>query len=445
MQYLRLNFVKDLKRSTTAIHLFCSQTAFKVATPRTVERPKAGPNKNLLSTIRDSEGIVPLGARDHSRWRPAIFRGLQHPEEQRAAGCPSCGSAVERTANFCSQCGTPLVWRCVGCNFRNTWNAVRCVECGCAPEGGQHRCESEPGGQLLEPQPGFAVERRQLTILMADIVGSTELAVRAGPEEYRETLAAYHLCVEQCVRAAGGEVAQFLGDDVLASFGQRQTGGNHAERAIRAALQLVRDVNRLEVGRQQIRARVGVATGLVVVSDVLRSADMVGHAIAGITPNMATRLQELADPEAVVIADSTKQLAGRFFVYRSLGPHQLKGFAEPVEAWQVEAEGAVESRFSALRRSSTTELIGRAAEMAQLAGMWRSAQTGKGQVLLLRGNAGIGKSHLIDAFCHTAVNGLRSHVLDLHASPHHANTALYAVTKLLQREARLVSGDSVDM
>jgi class 3 adenylate cyclase len=234
--------------------------------------------------------------------------------------------------------------------------------------------------------------------MFCDLVGSTPLSARLDPEDLRSIIGAYHRCVAEIVEGVGGFVARYMGDGVLVYFGYPQAHEDDAERATRCGLALVDRVAQLGQ-REELHARVGIATGLVVVG-----GEVVEHDVAGDTPNLAARLQALAEPDTVVIAANTRRLVGDLFDYRDLGAIEVKGLAAPVPAWQVLRASAIESRFEALRGSVLTPLIGRDEEIDLLLRRWARANTGDGQVVLISGEAGIGKSRLTAALAACAVS-----------------------------------------
>jgi class 3 adenylate cyclase len=211
------------------------------------------------------------------------------------------------------------------------------------------------------PAPGSApsgssAERRQLTVMFCDLVGSTALASRLDPEDLREVIGAYHKCVAETIARFEGFVAKYMGDGALVYFGYPQAHEDDAERAVRAGLALVDAVGQLQAS-ERLQCRVGIATGLVVVGDLVGSGEAQERGVVGETPNLTARLQATAEPDAVVIAASTRRLLGDLFEYRNLGAAEAKGFAEPMPAWQVLCEGAVERRFEALHSAGLTALF----------------------------------------------------------------------------------------
>ena len=232
--------------------------------------------------------------------------------------------------------------------------------------------------------------------MFSDLVGSTALSARMDPEDLREVISAYQKCVAETVGRFGGFVAKYMGDGVLVYFGYPQAHEDDAERAVRAGLELVAAVSDLKT-HAALQTRVGIATGLVVVGDLIGSGASQEQAIVGETPNLAARLQGVAEPNSVVIAESTRKLVGNLFELEDLGAKDLKGIAGPVRAWAALRPASVESRFEALHASGLTDLVGREEELELLLRRWSKAKTGEGQVVLLSGEAGIGKSRLTAA------------------------------------------------
>src|SRR5262249_54677721 len=248
-----------------------------------------------------------------------------------------------------------------------------------------------------EPKPRDDAERRQLTVMFCDLVGSTALSARMDPEDLRGIIAAYHHCCTELVERNAGFVAKYMGDGVLAYFGYPHAHEHDAERAVRAGLALVEATPKLATAAgSPLQVRVGIATGLVVVGDLIGAGAAQEQAVVGETPNLAARLQALAKPGAVVIAAATRSLTGGLFDYRDLGATALKGFAGHVPAWQVLGASAVESRFEAMR-TSMTPLVGRDEETDLLHRRWEQAKIGEGQVVLISGEPGIGKSRIAQA------------------------------------------------
>src|ERR1700733_6162054 len=284
-------------------------------------------------------------------------------------------------------------------------------------------------------------EPRQVTVMFADLVGSTALSTRMDPEDLREVIASYRRCVAETVRQLGGFVSQYLGDGVLIFFGYPQAHEDDAERAVRAALQLVAAVGDLKT-HAVLQTRVGIATGLVVVGEMSDAGGFRERGIVGETPNLAARLQSSAEPNQVVIADNTRRLLGNIFELKDLGSKHLKGMAEGIRAWAVLQASSVASRFEAMHATRLTDLVGREEEIGLLLRRWARAKSGEGQVVLLSGEPGIGKSRLTAA--------LLEHIgrepytrLRYFCSPHHADSALYPIIGHFERVARLAYSDSL--
>jgi predicted ATPase/class 3 adenylate cyclase len=282
--------------------------------------------------------------------------------------------------------------------------------------------------------PAASAERRQVTVMFCDLVGSTALSGRLDPEDLGEIIGTYQRCCTEQIVKSGGFVARYLGDGVLAYFGYPRAHEHDAERAVRTGLTLVEAVPKLEttVG-YPLQVRVGIATGLVVVGDLIGEGAAQEQTVVGETPNLAARLQALAEPGAVVIASSTRALIGGLFEYRDLGAVALKGFAKNVPAWQVLGAGATDSRFEALH-ATTTPLIGRDEEIDLLLRRWEQAKGGDGQVVLISGEPGIGKSRIAEAILERLSN--EPHIrLRYFCSPHHQDSALYPSIAQLERAA----------
>src|ERR1700723_1669578 len=240
-------------------------------------------------------------------------------------------------------------------------------------------------------------ERRQLTVMFCDLVGSTALSARLDPEDMREIVGAYHRSCAEQITKAGGFVAKYMGDGVLAYFGYPQAHEHDAERAVVAGLALVEAVPKLStMAGSPLQVRIGIATGLVVVGDLIGMGAAQEQAVVGDTPNLAARLQALAEPNVVVIADGTRRLLGNLFELRDLGARDLKGIAGQARAWAAMRANSVESRFEALHMTGLAALVGREEESELLMRRWSRAKTGEGQVVLISGEAGIGKSRLPD-------------------------------------------------
>jgi class 3 adenylate cyclase len=281
--------------------------------------------------------------------------------------------------------------------------------------------------------PEDRAERRQVTVMFSDLVGSTALSGRMDPEDLREVISAYQKCVAVTVGRFGGFVAQYMGDGVLVYFGYPEAHEDDAERAVRAGLELVAAVSDLKT-RAVLRTRVGISTGLVVVGDLIGSGASHEQAIVGETPNLAARLQSIAEPNSVVIAESTRKLLGNLFELENIGAKDLKGIAEPVRAWAALRPASVESRFEALHASGLTELVGREEELEILLRRWSKAKSGEGQVVLLSGEAGIGKPRLTAALLERVATEPHTR-LRYFCSPQHTDSAFYPIIGQMERAA----------
>ena len=259
------------------------------------------------------------------------------------------------------------------------------------------KAKAPPPETPAVPKPSQdTAERRQVTVMFSDLVGSTALSARMDPEDLREVISAYQKCVADTVNRFGGFVAKYMGDGVLVYFGYPQAQEDDAERAVRAGLELIGAVSSIK-SNAPLQTRVGVATGLVVVGDLIGSGAAQEQAVVGETPNLAARLQGIAEPNMVVIAESTRKLLGNLFDLQDLGARDLKGIGSSVSVWAALRPASVESRFEALHAGGLTELVGREEELELLLRRWSKAKTGEGQVVLLSGEAGIGKSRLTAA------------------------------------------------
>ena len=280
-----------------------------------------------------------------------------------------------------------------------------------------------------------SAERRYLTVMFSDLVGSTKLSTQLDPEDMREIIGAYHRCCAEQITKDGGFVARYMGDGLLAYFGYPQAHEDDAERAIRSGLSLVGAVPQLHALRADpLEVRVGIATGLVVVGDLIGEGAAQEQGVVGETPNVAARLQALAQPGQVVISDGTRRLMGGLFEYRDLGRVTLRGLVDPVQAWQVTGLSVVESRFEAQHDTGLTPLVGRDEDMELLLRRWRQAAAGKGRVLLLSGEPGIGKSRLTVALQERLLDEPHTQLRDFCAL-HHTESSFYPIIAQLERAA----------
>ena len=299
---------------------------------------------------------------------------------------------------------------------------------------------SAPAVTAAAPAPADA-ERRQLTVMFCDLVGSTALSTRHDPEDLRELIDDYHRAVSETVGRFDGFVAKYMGDGVLIYFGYPQAHEDDAERAVRAGLAVIEAVGRLPA-RQHLSVRLGIATGLAVVGDLIGEGAAQERGVVGETPNLAARLQGLAAPNTLIVGEATRRQVGGLFDVADLGPQALAGFAEPQPAWRVIGESGMLSRFEALR-SGETPLVGRDEEVELLVRRWHQAKSGEGRVVLISGEPGIGKSRLTAALSEHI--GSEAHTrLRYFCSPHHQDSALYPFIAQLERVAGFARDDTVE-
>ncbi|MGY3037703.1 putative ATPase/class 3 adenylate cyclase [Bradyrhizobium sp. USDA 4354] len=290
--------------------------------------------------------------------------------------------------------------------------------------------------------PAAEAERRQLTVMFVDLVDSTALAAQLDPEEMAELLRIYQSAVAGAIARFEGHVAKYMGDGVLAYFGYPRAHEDDAERAVRAGLAAVAAVRGLGSAHgEALVARIGIATGSVIVGELIGEGAAREETVVGDTPNLAARLQALAEPGTVVISARTRELVGGLFELAELGMKILKGFPVPVRPWRVVGEGSAESRFEALHGAGLTPLVGRDNEIGLLLEHWQRAKEGEGQVVLLGGEPGIGKSRLVRALRGRLENEPHT-ALSHYCSPHHQTSPLYPVIGLLERVAGFAPDDS---
>jgi class 3 adenylate cyclase len=359
--------------------------------------------------------------------------------------CPSCKADVPDGSKFCNDCGAAVPFRCVACGAQNRAGSKFCSECGAslaAPSAGSLAAAPTAAAALQQPIP--SPERRQLTVMFCDLVGSTALSTRLDPEDTREIISAYHRSCAETITRSGGFVAKYMGDGLLTYFGYPQAHEDDAERAVRTGLALVAEVGKLTVTEGYTpQIRVGIATGLVVVGDLIGEGAAQEQGVVGETPNLAARLQAFAAPGQVVISAGTHRLAEGLFAFHDLGAVALKGFAAPVPAYVALGATSIESRFEARHESGLMPPVERGEELDLLMGCWRQVQEGEGRVVLLSGEAGIGKSRLLRALREEIGAGL--HALAIYScAPHLSASALAPVIQQLYRTSGLEADQTPD-
>ncbi len=363
--------------------------------------------------------------------------------------CPNCGFDNPVGMNFCGECGMPLQQRCPQCGFDNPPRFKFCGQCGAAilkAEGGGMNASREiihPSSSTLHPSsfiphPSHRAERRHLTVMFCDLVGSTTLSEQLDPEELREVLRVYQQTCATVIDRFGGTIAQYLGDGLLVYFGYPQAHEDDAQRAVRAGLGIVAELKQLNAQRRQmlkveLAVRLGIHTGLVVVGEIGTGERREQLAI-GETINLAARLQALTAPNTIAISAVTGRLVKDFFVCQSMGSHSLKGLSQLAEVYQVLRERRARSRLRAAA-ISLTPLVGREQELDLLLARWEQVKERRGQVALLSGEPGIGKSRLVQTL-KERIAGEPHLWLECRCSPYHQHSALYPVIELLQRLLR---------
>jgi len=302
---------------------------------------------------------------------------------------------------------------------------------------------SAPTSDTNQPSPRGqteAAERRQITVMFCDLVGSTELAEALDPEDLRALMQSYQQVCGAAIERYSGHVAQYLGDGVMSYFGWPRAHEDDAERAIRSALDILEAVAKVPA-TTPLRVRVGIATGTVVVGETGAGDAAIPKAAVGETPNIAARLMGVADPDQVIISDATKRLVGDTFDLRAVGARALKGVPQPVQLWQVRGLSQAEGRFEAAHAGYLTPMVGREEEIALLLRRWQQAKDGEGQVVLLSGEPGIGKSRILRELSRRSA-AERHTRLRFQCSPYHAKSAFYPIIAHFERGAGFERDDS---
>ena len=296
--------------------------------------------------------------------------------------------------------------------------------------------ETAEATEPLTPEPGkpaVEAERRQITVMFCDLVGSTALSEKLDPEDLRKLMQSYQKAAGAVIERYDGHIAQYLGDGLMTYFGWPRAHEDDAQRAVRAGLEIVEAVSSL-AAPVELAVRVGISTGLVVVGETGGGDPSVAKTAAGETPNIAARLEQLAEPDAVIIGESTRQLIGGAFDLEDLGARDLKGVSAPIPVYRVMAESAVKTRFEAAHEAGLMSMVGREEEIALLLKRWNQAKNAEGKVVLLSGEPGIGKSHITEAL-RERVAGEPHIRLRNQCSPYHTNSAFYPMIDQLERAA----------
>jgi class 3 adenylate cyclase/predicted ATPase len=373
--------------------------------------------------------------------------------------CSSCDFENPLEIKFCGECGAPLKNVCSNCGFENPPRFKFCGECATplfykTPPVKSNHLDSEPyrqenkGAQVIPivaERKVLEAERRQLTVMFCDMVGSSTLSELLDPEELRDVMRNYQEICADIIGHYDGHIAKYLGDGILVYFGYPMAHEDDAQRAVRTGLEIVGAIHELPLQNNQIQhklqVRVGIHTGLVVVGEMGAGDVREKVAVVGETPNIAARLQELADPNSVVVSPTTRRLIQGFFDCRELGPHTLKGFSQPMGVYQVLNESDLHSRFELAVSKGLTPLIGREQEVQLLLERWERVKEGEGQVVLLSGEAGIGKSRLVHMLKEYVAGETHTRI-ESRCSPYHENSAFYPIIDNLQRALDLRKDDS---
>ncbi|MDJ0958984.1 MAG: adenylate/guanylate cyclase domain-containing protein [Arenicellales bacterium] len=313
----------------------------------------------------------------------------------------------------------------------------------------QQALTTSHGHPQITPEPRAEItiseaERRHLTVMFCDLVGSTQISEQLDPEDFREVIGEFRKACSDAIKAYDGYIARFMGDGLLVYFGYPQAHEDDAERAVRAGLAIIDGVPKLKaLEKGSLQVRVGIATGLVVAGDLIGEGGSEERAVLGDTPNLAARLQGLAQPNSVVVNDSLHRLVAGLFVCNDLGEQSLKGISTPVHVYQVIEETSVAGRFEAASLRGLTPLVGREEEIGLLVRRWQQAKDGEGQVVLLSAEAGVGKSRILSSFQKKTEGESRNRVLWF-CSIFYQNTALHPVIDQLERALRVDKDDTPD-
>lgn len=350
--------------------------------------------------------------------------------------CPACQSPNRDGRKFCAECGSPLGPVCSACGFRNEVGDHYCGECGRPLQAAVARDDA------VDRDRGA---RRQLTILFCDLVGSTSLSERLDPEEMRDVLREYQSIADEVISRYGGRIGHYMGDGLLVYFGYPRAYGDDARRAVQTGLALVAAVRELDqrLLRERginVAVRVGVHTGVAVIATMGRGDARLGIDVVGETPNVAARLQSLAQPGELLVSAATHRIVRQFFRCEELGPQQLRGLTQPIVVHHVLAEADALGAEAAAGARGLGALVGRADEIRLLADRWREAREGRSPRVLIRGEAGIGKSRLVQALKDHAA-GTAHLRIDLQCSAYRQSSPLYPLVEYLERWLNFQLGD----
>jgi predicted ATPase/class 3 adenylate cyclase/DNA-binding winged helix-turn-helix (wHTH) protein len=404
-----------------------------------------------IKTLRNSSYRFVASVEERLDGRPGEADSLRlgalsspHATSQEYIACLQCQQQNSVRARFCGECGTQLVRVCPACGYAESPHIRFCSACGAllmqsepvtsspasASQGGVQGARARLGGARAAEHRALEAERRHLTLLFCDLVDSTPLSARLDPEELREVVRGYHAVCAEVIERFDGHIAQYLGDGLLVYFGYPRAHEDDAQRAVRVGLGIIEALGPLQRRLQQeqgvsLAVRVGIHTGLVVVGDIGEGARHERLAL-GEAPNLAARLQGLAPPDTVLISATTARLVQGWFVCEALGDQILKGFSAPMPLYRVLRESGAQSRLDTVSAGGLTPLVGREREVDLLLERWEDAKQGLGQVVVLSGEAGIGKSRLVRAV-QDRLAGEPYTRLECRCSPYAQQSALYPV------------------
>lgn len=336
--------------------------------------------------------------------------------------CSSCRYKNPEGLKFCENCGNSLGIRCPNCGFENPSGFRFCGECGTT-------MIRETSQKAIETST--EAERRQITVLFCDLVGSTALSSRLEPEALREVIRDYQPTCAKVIRHYKGFIARYFGDGILVYFGYPMAHEDDPQRAVHTGLEIVEAMVGLNTTLEkeegiQLNVRIGIHTGLVVAGDIDKDERLEAMAVIGETPNIAARLEGLAEPDTVVISPATHRLVEGVFIFQDMGEHTLKGISQPMKIYRVLGKRDEANRLQTVTQAKRSPLMGRGREAAMLMTRWEQVQVGTGQVVLLSGEAGIGKSRLVQ-MVNDRLTDQPHASQELSCSPYHRNSPLYPV------------------